>query len=225
MSENKKVRIWDLPLRLFHWSLATLVAVSLYTGITGGFKEMDYHMLSGYGILALVLFRIIWGFVGGHYARFTQFIRPASIIAYAKQLPARPGIITSGHNPLGALSVIALLLSLGVQATTGLFANDDIFLEGPLAHLVSRDVSNQLSTVHHYNAELLYVLIGLHLTAIAVYELYKGHRLLLPMITGKKNVKGDAEASPDQNVLVELVKGVVVIAICGAAVYYLVNHL
>lgn len=220
-----KQRVWDLPLRLFHWTLVILVAVSLYTGITGGFKEMDYHMLSGYAILALILFRIVWGFVGSHHARFHNFFRPGQLVTYSRQVLDRPGIKTIGHNPLGALSIFALILSLGVQAGTGLFANDDIFLEGPLVHLVGDEWSDQLTTIHHFNAKVLYGLIGLHLTAILLYELYKGQRLLLPMITGRKEIEeGQEVTATAANPVREILTSVILISICGGSVYYLINH-
>lgn len=219
-----KTRIWDIPLRLFHWTLLCLVAVSIYTGINGGFAEMDYHMLSGYGVLALVAFRIIWGVIGPANARFTRFVKPGQVPSYAKQIMQRPGIQSSGHNPLGALFVVAIVISLGIQAGTGLFATDDIFIEGPLLHLVSSDISNQLTSVHHFNSKVIYVLIGLHLLAIAFYELYKQQRLVMPMITGYKRLEGETVVETPPGLVKEMLAGFVTVTACSGAVYYLVNH-
>ena len=115
MSE-KPYRVWDLPVRLFHWCLVILIAISIYTGENGGFNEMDYHMLSGYAVLALILFRIIWGFVGSRHARFSDFVRPTKVAAYTRSLFNREKDETNpGHNPLGGLSVVAILLVLLIQ--------------------------------------------------------------------------------------------------------------
>ncbi len=223
VEQDNKVRVWDFPLRVFHWALAILVAISIYTGLSGGFKEMDYHMLSGYSILGLILFRIAWGFLGSMHSRFISFIKPSEVLPYAKTLFKEDHQPSPGHNPLGALSVIAILLVLGIQATTGLFANDDIMLEGPLTHLVSDDMSDELTGIHHLNSWLLFVLIGLHLLAIAFYELIKKERLVLPMITGKKEITGDNQDSPKpvKEISIALVLGIV----AAGATYYVVTQL
>ena len=222
MNDEMKVRIWDLPVRLFHWTLVVLVSISLYTGIKGGFTEMDFHMLSGYSILTLIGFRITWGFLGSKHARFSEFVTLRNVIPYARKIMHRSVDETLGHNPLGALSIIAMLLVLGVQAITGLFANDDIMLEGPLTHLVSDEVSNRLTGVHHLNAKLIYLLVGLPLTAIAFYELYRGERLILPMLTGKKRTVTPAHEQP--RVLREIVTALILLAITAGGVYYLVKY-
>lgn len=221
MSTKNKIRVWDIPVRLFHWSLVILVAISIYTGRNGGFEEMDYHMLSGYAILALVTFRIVWGFVGSHHARFLTFIKPGEIIPYARGLFGRTETPAVGHNPLGALSVIAFLLVLLTQAVTGLFANDDLFLEGPLVHLVEDEFSDRMTTIHHYSSEVLYVLIGLHLLAILLYEFYKKQKLILPMITGRKLLT--AEHGEDIGIVRELLSALVLFGALSGGVYYLVN--
>lgn len=224
MKDNvNRYRVWDLPTRIFHWALVILVGVSIYTGRNGGFQEMDYHMLSGYGILALILFRVIWGFVGSKHARFSDFIRPGAIISYSRTLFSRSDESKKrpGHNPLGALSVLAILIVLLVQAGSGLFANDDIFLEGPLTHLVDNETSDDLTSIHHLASEVLYVLIGLHLLAIIFYQFFKRESLILPMITGKlKGVPGDDASKP----LKEMAIAIFAMAICAGFVYYLINE-
>jgi len=222
MQENNKIRVWDLPLRIFHWSLFVLVSVSLYTGLNGGFVEMDYHMLSGYGILALVTFRILWGFFGSHHARFSSFLSLRGIVTYARGVFRRDAPGTTGHNPLGSLSVVAMLLVLLVQAGTGLFSDDDIMTSGPLTHLVSEDLGDQLTGIHHLNAWLLYGLLGLHLAAISFYELYRRERLIQSMLTGKKT---STEVEPQASNLKEIVTAVILLTVTGSGVYYLVNYL
>ena len=220
---EKKIRIWDAPIRLFHLALLILVSISLYTGLVGGFKEMEYHMLSGYGILGLILFRLAWGFAGSQHARFQNFISPGTIIPYAKNLLKRDSSSTAGHNPLGALSVVAMLVILLVQATTGLFTDDDIMTEGPLTHLITSDTGDLMTTIHHYNAWVIYFLVGLHITAIAFYEILKGERLILPMITGRKKLENaDEEAF---SVIRELAVAAVIAGVCAGAIYYILNHL
>jgi cytochrome b len=210
-------RVWDLPTRLFHWSLAALIAVNLYTGNVGGLREMQLHMLSGFAVLALLLFRIAWGFIGSWHSRFVDFVRgPRVIVRYLRDLLAgvhRPYV---GHNPLGALSVLAMLVSLLVQAVTGLFARDDIITEGPLAKHVSKAMSNALTEIHEANAVVLYVLIAVHLGAVLGYLLIKKENLIWPMLTGRKSLltgdsgEGDAYTSPWLALLVLAVAGAVV---------------
>lgn len=212
-----KSYVWDWSTRLFHWALVILVSISMYTGFVGGFEEMDWHMLSGYGILALILFRIVWGIVGSRNARFASFVRgPGPVIDYVRNLRSSPPGV--GHSPLAALSVVTILLSLLLQATTGLFANDDIFLEGPLTHLVSDDTSDFLTYVHDVNRWVLVGLIALHIMAIVFYQLIRRENLVMPMITGWK--KG-VDAPPAQN---RWLTAVVTAAVVGGFVYVLVEY-
>src|SRR5690606_20858784 len=132
MPSASRVRIWDLPTRLFHWLFAASVIGAFVTVKVGGLW-MDYHPRFGYTALGLLIFRLLWGLVGPRYARFSQFVKgPAATLRYLRA-PRR----MAGHNPLGAWSVLALLLAVGVQTTTGLFATDGIFTEGPLASRIS----------------------------------------------------------------------------------------
>lgn len=216
-----KIFVWDLPLRLFHWLLAVLVVVSWVSVEIGG-NAMQIHMLSGYTILALVLFRILWGFAGSHHARFSSFVRaPAAAIAYLSAMRRNAADRHLGHNPAGGWSVIAMLTVLLVQAATGLFSNDDIATQGPLANLVSKAVSDRITGIHHLNVKLLYVLIGLHLAAVAFYFFYKRENLVRPMLTGFKDSAagpGDAAQNPGKIWLAALL-----LAACAGGVYLLVN--
>jgi cytochrome b len=143
--------------------------------------------LSGFTILALLLFRLVWGFVGGREARFATFVRgPAAVWRYAAALRQGKAPSHLGHNPMGGWSILAMLASLGVQAATGLFANDDILTEGPLYAWVSKATSDGLTRIHRLNAELIVALVALHLTAVLFYFFFKRENLVKPMITGFK---------------------------------------
>ena len=172
-----KVSIWDLPTRLFHWALAGLVGFSWWTAET---HRDDLHIWSGMAVLTLLIFRILWGFVGASTARFRNFVRgPRAVFGYLRG--EWRGI---GHNPLGAISVIALLGLLIVQVGLGLISSDeDGLVEGPLALLVSARTSDWAADLHEDLFNVLLVLIGLHIAAILFYRL-RGKRLIGPMVTG-----------------------------------------
>jgi cytochrome b len=176
------VRVWDLPTRLFHWALATCIVLGIVFVKIGG-NAIQWHAYCGYTALALVLFRVIWGFVGSWHARFTNFIpNPSKLIAYLR------GQVDGGlgHNPLGALSVIALLTVILIQALTGLFADDDIFFQGPFAKYVSNSTVALLTSIHRFNQYFIFALVGLHIAAISYYYFVKRENLVGPMVTGDK---------------------------------------
>ena len=188
-------QVWDLPLRLFHWILVLLFASQVVTAWIGG-NALEYHALGGYAILALVLFRIVWGFLGGTHARFTDFVRgPVTVLAYAKSLSAKPAVAWRGHNPLGGWSVLAMLASLLIQASTGLFANDDVMMEGPLVRHVPGRFSDIATAIHDVNAIILLTLVSLHLLAVLFYLFGKKQNLIAPMITGGKPADGSKNAA------------------------------
>ena len=176
------VRVWDLPIRLFHWALAICIVLGIVFVKIGG-NAIQWHAYCGYTALALILFRIIWGFVGSQYARFASFVpSPARLIAFLR------GQVDGGlgHNPLGALSVIGLLLVVLIQALTGLFADDDIFFQGPLAKYVSNSTVALLTSIHRFNQYSIFALVGLHIAAISYYYFVKRENLVRPMVTGDK---------------------------------------
>ncbi len=174
-----KSYVWDLPIRLFHWLLAGCVIGAFVTAKIGG-NLMVWHGRLGLIILGLLAFRIVWGFVGTTYARFAVFVRgPATIMAYLRG--AWQG---QGHNPLGALSVLALLGLLSVQAATGLFANDDIAYNGYLVPLVGNELSGQIAGIHRLMEYALMLLVALHIGAILFYAHIRKHNLVKPMLTG-----------------------------------------
>lgn len=192
------VRIWDLPVRLFHLLLVLLVIALFVTGKLGG-NWLEWHKRAGFSVLGLVTFRIIWGFAGSHHARFANFVRgPKTMLAYLKSLANKEAPHYAGHNPLGAISVLAMLTLLLVQAILGLFSNDDVMLEGPYAVMVSKALSDQLTGLHKLNGDFILVLIGLHLVAIAFAYFYKKENLIVPMFTGDKKLSATDAISAGQ---------------------------
>lgn len=182
-------RVWDLPTRVFHWALVLLVTFSVVSAKVGG-NWIDWHMRSGICILALVAFRIVWGFAGPYHARFVNFVRsPATVLAYVRSMreaDAAAKAAQAGHNPLGALSVIAMIAILLLQTSTGLFANDSISTEGPLARFVSSATSDLLTRIHKIDQYVIYLLVATHLGAIIYYAVAKRDNLVRPMLTGNK---------------------------------------
>lgn len=184
---------------------------------------MQWHAYCGYIALALVFFRIIWGFLGSWHSRFANFIpTPKRLIAYL-----RGGMGDSlGHNPLGALSVIALLLAVLIQASTGLFADDDIFFQGPFAKYVSNATVAFLTSMHRFNQYIIMALVALHIGAILFYQFYKKESLVAPMITGDKNGEeafgGSAPPEPIDTGKQRLVALTIFIAV-GLVLYYVIN--
>jgi cytochrome b len=184
---DTRVRVWDVPVRLFHWLITVLFAFSWWTAET---DRLDWHLLSGYAILALVLFRIYWGFAGSATARFTAFIRgPRTVLGYARNLFQRSESVAFGHNPMGGWSVIALILLLLLQTVLGLFAIDvDGINAGPLDTLVSFRTGRWFAHQHGRVFDLLLILTGLHLAAVAFYWIYKRENLIGPMINGRRRL-------------------------------------
>jgi len=174
------VLVWDLPLRVFHWALVGLVTAAITTGLLGG-PWMVWHGRAGQAIAGLLVFRLTWGLWGTRYARFWQFLpTPQRVWAYV-----RGRWQGHGHNPLGALSVFAVLALLIFQVTTGLLGNDEIGFAGPWSGWVEEDTSLKLTGWHKLAATALYVWLGLHVLAIAVYQLWLKRPLLQAMWTGR----------------------------------------
>jgi len=187
---KKIIRVWDLPIRLFHWLLVFCIAGSLISVNLGG-NAIQWHAYFGYSVLTLLIFRIIWGLVGSTHARFASFIPTReSILNYLQGKSPR----FLGHNPVGALSVFALLFVLGVQVVTGLFVDDEIAFQGPFAKYVSSATISFLSQIHEGNQVLIYTLISIHIAAIIYYRKFKGEDLIKPMINGDKEIDPSEEA-------------------------------
>lgn len=214
------VRIWDLPTRLFHWLLALCVIGLVITGSLRG-DWMAWHLRLGYSVFTLLLFRLVWGFVGGHWSRFHRFAYgPSALLQHLRG--AAPPAHTAGHSPLGALSVFALLTLLAVQVGTGLFSDDEIATYGPLVHLVSGDTV-QAATGYHKNVGklLILVLVALHLVAIAVYRFVKRQPLTRAMVTGDKTLTEPVPAARDSAGTRLLALGILVL--CALFVRWVVN--
>ncbi|HEY5808433.1 MAG TPA: cytochrome b/b6 domain-containing protein [Povalibacter sp.] len=209
-----RIQIWDVPIRLAHWLMVILIAVSWWTAENG---QLEYHRYSGYTLLGLLVFRIYWGFAGSATARFANFVKgPKSIALYLKQLPRRVSehsVSVPGHNPLGALSVLALLLLLLAQVSLGLFAVDvDGIESGPLSHLVSFETGRACAEVHETLFNVLLAIIALHIAAVLFYFFYKRDNLITAMIHGKRVVATDAEIAPVRTPRVPFVIGVILAA-------------
>jgi cytochrome b len=179
----QKRHVWDLPVRLVHWLLASLIGFSWWSVNA---HHTDWHIWSGFAILTLLIFRFLWGFFGSSTARFGHFVRgPSHVLRYIRGQWS--GI---GHTPLGALSVVAMFAAVAVQVGLGLFSQDpDGLYLGPLSHLVSSDASDKARDAHELWFNVVLGLIVLHLAAIAFYRLRFGKKLVEPMITGKAEVE------------------------------------
>lgn len=194
------VRVWDVPTRLFHWTLLGMVIASVVTGQFDsilGPATLEWHRRSGLAILGLLLFRFLWGFVGGTHARFANFLRgPRSVVDYAKALVSgRETGESAGHNPLGGWSVAAMLSALALQAGSGLFlVQEDYGFEGPLSRHVSRAVTERLNAFHEANFYLIAALVVLHVAAVVFYTVVKRQDLVGAMITGSKRLAADRTA-------------------------------
>ena len=187
-AENKarRIRIWDLPVRLTHWALV-LCVLALYATGEYGWLTMEWHFRFGYAALALLLFRLLWGVFGSEHARFADFVRgPSAILAYLESWRSADYRPALGHNPLGALAVLAMLALMLAQAVSGLFSNDEIEWFGPLSERISTSASADWTDWHHLGQKILLALIVLHLAAISLYRLVKREDLVLPMLTGNK---------------------------------------
>ena len=180
------MRVWDAPTRLFHWAIVLLVTFS-YVSIQ--YDWIQLHFLSGYTILALLLFRLAWGFIGSDTSRFRKFLRsPGEGVRLLAQFGLREPDTVIGHNAAGGWMVLALLLVLLAQVGTGLFSNDDVSEQGPLAHHVSKAVSNRLTDLHGTIFNVILALTALHIVAIIAYAAVKRHDLVRAMVTGMKRL-------------------------------------
>lgn len=211
--------IWDLPVRLFHWLLPILVITSYVSVKT---DRMALHMLSGYAMAALLIFRLVWGFVGSDTARFTQFVRsPLAAIRHASHMFHREPDNVIGHNEAGGLMVLGLLALLAAQVITGLLGDNGEDAAGPLAKFISTGLSGQLLKVHDINFKLIMIAVGLHILAVIAYAVFKGHNLVRPMITGRKRLPA---ATPAPR-MVHPVAALAVLAVAAAIVFVIARVL
>ena len=209
--------IWDLPVRIFHWTLALAV---LGSWITHKLDTFGWHVWFGYSVLVLTAARIVWGFVGPRHARFASFVRSPVVIArYARSLFSAAAQHYPGHNPLGAVMVLAFLALLLSQACAGLFANDDIANTGPLYGYVSDATSDKLARVHKFLAKLIWIAVWTHVTAVLGYALLRRIDLIGPMFTGRKP---DRWLTPGDEIAGSQVWRALLIAAACAAILYCV---
>ncbi|BBK37071.1 hydrogenase [Allostella sp. ATCC 35155] len=217
---GERVKVWDGAVRLVHWGIVATFAVSWWSIEQG---RMDIHLPAGYVMLTLVLFRIVWGFVGSDTARFSRFVRgPAAVFGYARTILDRRHSLWIGHNPLGALSVVVLLGLLLAQVLSGLVSVDiDAIESGPLAHLVSFDAGRQAAGLHGLFFDGLQIAAGLHLLAVAYYMIVKRTDLIGPMITGIRRLP-ITNRRPVR--IVSPWIALVLFAVVAGAVWILVTH-
>lgn len=174
--------IWDLPLRVFHWCFMGCVIGAI---VTGKMENYMLHERFGLAIMGLVSFRIMWGFIGSHTARFANFLTgPKAFLASAKALRQKQVSDKAGHSPTGGYATLALLAIPLVMALTGSFSSNDILYDGPFYHLMP-DWSRQAGMMHEIGEKLIFLIILLHVGALAYYYFKVKKNLIPPMVTGK----------------------------------------
>lgn len=241
LEKQSRIRVWDWTVRTFHWVLVLLILGMWSTAeghgvwkqldsfvVDAGWMEygrgnMGWHRTIAIGVLFLLIYRVYWGVVGSTTARFSQFVKgPKSIMGYFKSLKDKPYKPSAGHNPIGALSVVALLLLLAAQLGTGLFTVDVDGLEsGPLARHVDFDTGRLFADLHETAFRALYILIGLHVLAVAVYQFLLKANLVLPMFTGtqKKDTVKDVELLESKPVSAPILKVLIGVVLSAGLVY------
>jgi len=214
-----RARLWDGPTRIFHWALVALVVFAWWSAENG---RMDWHRPAGYAVVGLIVFRLIWGFVGSSSARFASFVRgPAATLAYVRTLPNRAKKDQPGHNPLGAWSVLAILAVLIVEVVTGLFAVDiDAIEAGPLSDRVDFEMGRLFAKWHHWSFWALEALVALHVAAVVFYLIYKRANLVRPMITGRQTFSEDPKLA-----FAPLWRAVLAAAVAGALAWFVAKGL
>jgi cytochrome b len=191
---DQRVLVWDLPLRIFHWGLAIAFVVSWITA-EAGIEWADLHLYSGYSVLGLITFRLIWGIVGTRHARFRNFIRgPRALISGLDHIVKKTAPAAPGHSAVGGWASVVLIVLMLFQAASGLFITDDILFSGPYNSIVSSAVADKLGSFHNFNFNLLIIAVSAHLCVMLWYAVHKNHNLVAPMITGH------AHYTPEQGI-------------------------
>lgn len=193
--ETVRRKVWDVPTRLFHWALVGTVLTGLYLGEFRSFSTIQLHFYFGYATGGLLVFRLLWGLFGPAHARLGKlFPSPGALVSYLGSLFERRASGVAGHNPVGALSVLAMLTALSVQVVTGLCSEDDgLFSEGPLVEYLDSSTVLTMTAIHHWSSRVVMGLILLHLAAILFYRLWKREDLATAMMTGWKTVRRDED--------------------------------
>ncbi len=214
------VKLWDWPVRLCHWLLVIGLAASWWTA---EYDHMNWHQRAGYLLLGTLLFRFYWGFVGSHNARFSQFFsRPSTVWAYLKTFNQRKSTFFLGHNPVGALSALLLILVVALQVGLGLFAEDvDGLASGPLSFKISYENGRWAAETHEDFFDIVLALIAIHVAAIFFYLFYKRDNLITPMISGRKTVAEEVTALPTISAL--WLRAVIGITLATGLTWWIVN--
>ncbi|BDW89735.1 cytochrome b/b6 domain-containing protein [Thalassospira tepidiphila] len=220
-ADEKKVKLWDFPVRLFHWALVVAIVTAWWSNRQ---VMIDIHAIAGYSVLALVIFRIIWGFVGSSNARFADFLTgPRHVIGYLGKLPkgSTSELTYTGHNPAGGWMVLVMILLVGVQAVSGLFASEDTFLffDGPLVAYVSSDFASTMNWIHHTNINLIYAAVGLHVFAALFYLVVKRENLIRAIVIGTRCVPAELAGRFANIRFASPVLGIVILIVCALVVW------
>lgn len=220
MNEPRRFALWDLPTRLFHWLLVALIVLQWGTG-EWHWLDMRWHFWFGYATLALLLFRLLWGFVGSESARFSRFVRgPRAVIGYVRNVTKREPEYLAGHNPLGGWSVLALLACVLVQAVTGLFSgDDDDMLYGPLAGWLGSGTMDAVTDVHEATKNVLLALVAVHVLGVLWHLFVKRENLITTMLGGRAWLREDPKLKFAGTGL-----AVVLAGLCAAVVWALVTY-
>jgi cytochrome b len=223
-ASTRPLRVWDLPTRIFHWLLAFCVISSIISGEVGG-NAIIWHFRLGYCVIALLIFRVVWGFVGGHWSRFKQFFySPLTILRYLRGQSKPEHEV--GHNPLGSLSVWGLFFILGAQVATGLMSDDEIASQGPLVQFISGATSSLATSYHkHWGKVIIILLIALHIAAILFYLFKKKENLIRPMLRGDKDVQVDIDLLPSQDEAAQRITALIIFTAIAVTVAYAVQRL
>jgi len=218
------VRVWDLPTRVFHWLLALAVVGLVITGKTGG-NALAWHFRFGYLVMGLLLFRLLWGFFGGHWSRFVRFAYgPGTVLRYLRGQGRADEHLDVGHNPLGAFSVFALLFFLALQVGTGLVADDEIATQGPLNRFVSAATAGSATHWHKdFGQVILIVLVLLHVGAIVFYRVRRNKNLVRPMLTGDKQLPADPVAPSARDTAAARGLALALAVVCAGVVTWVVR--
>lgn len=226
-TNNSRIRVWDLPVRLFHWALVILLATSYFSGRAGG-DWMKLHFWSGYAILTLLLFRIVWGFIGSTTARFSNFVKgPSAAFRHVTELAGAERPREAGHNPLGGAMVLVLIFAVLAQVVAGLFSGDTDMgmVNGPLSYRIPDKWIDTATAFHKYWINILLILVAVHVLAAIVYLLWKRQNLIGAMIHGHKPIHDVVE--PGQSVpRLQFASGKLAISLliaCAAVVYFIVR--
>ena len=213
MTQNTvKVKVWDIPTRLFHWGMLCLLGGLWWTAESG---EMEWHQLLAYSLMILLAMRLLWGFIGSDTARFSHFVRsPKTVFNYLKQTKQHGISASVGHNPIGGYMVVALISLVSLQLMSGLFATDEIFTEGPLYSSVSNETAVWLTWLHKKNFDLILILAAIHILAVGVH-MVKGDKIIMAMFSGYKRLP---EVQAPSLAFASVLKAIAIVLVVGALV-------